>query len=191
MQIFVNEYRFTQTESDIFEYVYPSLPSSEQNKEVFVDAGQTVTLTAPDIGGFGKVVEWEQTTERDIEVAMVNQDSISFTMPELAGDENIRFNVTITSTRGKVSATQTVSLNNSNQNSTPTTSNPAPVQAETASANSSGGVYSGLWSLLLFIGLIFRRRTSNCSSSTALKCLHYSSRIEELLHFFHKINTKI
>lgn len=191
MQIFVNEYRFTQTESDIFEYVYPSLPSSEQNKEVFVDSGQTVTLTAPDIGGFGKMVEWEQTTERDIEVAMVNQDSISFTMPELATDENIRFDVTITSTRGKVSATQTVSLNNSNQNSTPTTSNPAPVQAETASANSSGGVNSGLWSLLLFICVIFRRLTTHCSSSTALKCLHYSSRIEELRHFFHKINTKI
>lgn len=167
MQIFENEYRFTQTESDIFEYVYPSLSSSEQNKEVFVEPGQTVTLTAPDIGGFGKVVEWEQMTERAIEVSKVNQDSISFTMPELGADENIRFDVTITSTRGKVSATQTVSLNDSNQNSTPTTSNPVPVQAETASANSSGGVYSGLWSLLLFICVIFRRRTTNCSSSTA------------------------
>lgn len=158
MQIFVNEYRFTQTENETLAFVFPLIPATEQNKQINAQAGQVVTLTAPMLVGYDKYVEWEQTGGNELALTQLNQDQISFTMPELDSNQSIRFAVTVTSTRGKVVAAQTISTNNSNQNATPTTNSPSQEQNIPSSPASSGGVNNYIWSLLLLSCVILRAR---------------------------------
>jgi hypothetical protein len=154
LQIFENDYTFTQTERDILNIVFPILPETELNKTVSSEIGQTVSLSAPHIGGMDRFIEWRQISGPIVETSDIYQENISFEMPEQNTNENIVFEAMVTSTRGKVISTQTVSENAQNQNST----TPSPVIQETSSSGSSGGVSNVLTLLMLLSCLVCRVR---------------------------------